>query len=176
MSDKPELTYQDAQSIVDTLSLDPSAWTSYKQRSESERLALGVVILQKILKGKSLRTIEKELGIPRATVARYRDKALESIALPTVDAARKEEIERLDILMEAVWPSAETGDDKAIANYLKISERKAKLLGLDKPLEINSTVVEITAQERELQEMLAQAERDEKMAVEKFSHESVDLS
>lgn len=158
-----ELTYQDAQSIVDTLSLDANAWKSYKQRSESERLAIGVVILQKVLNGKSLRTIEKELGVPRATVARYRDKALESIAIPTVDAARKEELGRLDILVEAVWSLAETGDNTAIANYLKISERRAKLLGLDKPIEISQTVVEVTAAERELADMLAQAERDAKM-------------
>lgn len=169
-----ELTYPEAQALIDTLSLDADAWKSYKQRSESERLALGVVILQKVLNGKSLRTIEKELGVPRATVARYRDKALSSIAIPTVDAARKEELERLDLLVEAVWPLAETGDNTAIANYLKISERRAKLLGLDKPIEISSTIVEITAQERELAEMLAQAERDAKLKAAELVQDHVE--
>ncbi len=160
MTDKPELTLEDATKIVDALSVDGADWKHWAKRSDSERLAIGIVILQKSMKGKSLRTIEKELGIPLATCQRYKERALSSIQLPTVEQARSEEIQRLDAIMEAVWPACETGDKDAIASYMKVSERKAKMLGWDKPIEISSTVVEITAQERELQEMLAQAERD----------------
>jgi hypothetical protein len=158
-----ELTLKDAQTIVAALDT-PDVWREYGKRTSQERLALGVVILNRVMRGQSLRTIEAELGIPRATVARYRDQALNSVAMPNVDNARKEELDRLEVLMEAVWPSAATGDEKAIASYMKISERRAKLLGLDRPTEVSATVVEITAAERELQEMLAAAERDSLMA------------
>lgn len=175
MSTDNELTLAEAQSIVNALD-NPLEWRNYTKRSEPEKLALGVVILNRVMKGQTLRTIEAELNIPRATVARYRDKALDAIVLPTVDAARKEELDRLEKLMEAVWPTALTGDKDAIASYMKISERRAKLLGMDSPIQIESTVVEITAAERELQDMLAQADRDAKMAAESLSEKVLDKS
>ena len=168
MSTENELTLQDAQKIVNALDV-PSEWRDYGKRNDQERLALGVVILSRVMKGQTLRTIEAETGIPRATVARYRDKALESIALPHVDAARKEELERLEKLIEGVWAMAATGDKDAIASYMKISERRAKLLGLDRPMEVSATVTEITQAERELQDMIAQAERDALMEAAKVA-------
>lgn len=165
---KTELTLEDATKVVDALGLEGTVWRKWQDRSDSERLAIGIVILQKSMKGKSMRTIEREMGIPLATCQRYKERALSSIQLPTVEQARAEEIQRLDAIMEAVWPMAETGDKDAIASYMKVSERKAKMLGWDKPIEISSTVVEITAQERELQEMLAQAERDASVEASKL--------
>jgi hypothetical protein len=163
MSEKIDFTVQDAEKLLNSLETSVD-WTAYNQRSEKERMILGLVILNRTLKGHSLRKIEKELGISRMTVSRYRDKALAAIELPTADAARKLEIERLEALIEAVWPAAVTGDKEAIASYMKISERMGKITGTDRPIEITQTVTEITAAERELQEMLAQAERDAKMA------------
>lgn len=163
MSDKYDLTFDEAKTLVDSLKLSPTDLRAYSKRSESERLALGIVILHKTMRGATIRDVEAELGIPRATVQRYKEKALRSVQLPTVDAARQEEIDRLDVIIKAIWPQAEAGDDKAIASYMKVSERRAKLLGLDRPIEVNQTVTEVTAAERELQEMLAQAERDEAM-------------
>lgn len=157
MSNDNELTLNDATAIVEAFD-SPLEWRNYAQRSSQQRQALGLVILHRVMKGQTLRTIESELGIPRATVARYRDLALEAVTLPTVDAARKEELERLDTLIEAVWTMAQTGDKDAIASYLKISERRAKLLGLDKPILVDATVTEITEAERELQEMIRQAD------------------
>jgi hypothetical protein len=110
-----------------------------------------------------MRAIEKEMGLSLATVSRYKERALQAVMVPTVDAARKEELERLDTIIAVQWPQVEAGDEKATNIYLKVSERRAKLLGLDKPIEISQTVVEVTAAERELQDMLAQAERDAHM-------------
>lgn len=163
MSDRYELTFEEAKALVDGLKLSPLDLRSYSKRSESERLALGIVILHRTMQGATIRDVEAELGIPRATVQRYKEKALMSIQLPTVDAARQEEIDRLDEIIRIVWPSVETGDEKAIASYMKVSERRAKLLGLDRPIEVSQTVVELTAQEAELQALLAQAERDAAM-------------
>ena len=171
-----ELTFEEAKTIVDNLKLTKDELRTYSKRSDSERLALGIVILHKTMSGKTIRDVEAEMGIPRATVQRYKEKALMSIALPSVDTARQEEIDRLDVIIKVQWPLVEAGDEKATNIYLKVSERRAKLLGLDRPIEISSTVLEVTAAERELQDMLAQAERDSKMAAESISEKVLDTS
>ena len=43
------------------------------------------------------------------------------------------EIERLDGLWRAVWPTAKEGDLPSIETALRIMARRAKLLGLDAP-------------------------------------------
>lgn len=158
-----DMTIEQAQAMLEDMDLNPDDWKAYAKRSEPEKLALGVFILHLTMQGKSLRKIESETGIPRMTVSRYRQKALESIALPTVTEARVLEIERLEALIEAVWDRALTGDEKAIASYVKLSDRMGKITGTDKPIQVESTVVEVTAQERELQQLLDQAERDAAM-------------
>ncbi len=50
-----------------------------------------------------------------------------------LDDERSLEIERLDRLLSVVWAAALKGDAKAVDQALKISERRAKLLGLDTP-------------------------------------------
>ena len=58
----------------------------------------------------------------------------------------------------------EAGDEKAIERAIRIIERKAKLNGVDAPIMVEATVTEVTAQERQLADLLAQAERDQKIA------------
>lgn len=172
MSDN-SITLEEAQELVGKMD-SPASWRDYSKRTTSERMAYGIVILSRVMAGQSLRTIEKDLGIPRATVARYRDLALSSIATPMIEEARTLELERLDTLIEAVWSSAATGDEKAIASYIKLSDKRVALLGLNKPIQVESTVTEVTAQERELQMMLEQAERDALMEASKIreSHDA----
>lgn len=175
-TEKPMFTYDEAEAFLEELKIDPKEWKAYSRRTDAEKMAYGVLILQRTtVNGHSLRTVERDLGIPRATAARYRDAALGAIAAPIVEEARKLELERLDALAEAIWPLAVTGDDKALNNYLKIMDKKIQMLGLAKPTEINATVTEITAQERELQMLLEQAERDAKMEADALSKEDVDI-
>lgn len=162
-----DLTLESATELVEKLQLDPASWKAYEYRTEAEKLAMGVVILNKVLNGKSLRTIEAETGIPKSTVSRYRDRALQTVAAPVADEARKVELERLDTLIEAVWATAASGDEKAIAAYLKLSDKRCALLGLNAPVKVEQTVTEISAQERELQDLIAQAERDDAMKLAK---------
>lgn len=156
------LTTEEAAAIVAAIE-GSSEWREMERRTPQQRLALGVVIVSKIMKGKTLRALEAEMGIPYVTISRYRDLALNAIVLPTVESARAEEIARLDILIGAVWDMAETGDKDAIASYIKLSDKKAALLGLNKPIEINQTVTEVSAQEMELQQLIAQEARDNAM-------------
>lgn len=66
------------------------------------------------------------LAIQRHLTRNIREASTELIEL---------EVLRLDALLDAQWPLAMGGDDKAATIILKIMERRAKLLGLDKPVE-----------------------------------------
>jgi hypothetical protein len=50
------------------------------------------------------------------------------------DELRRLEAERLDALLEAVWPEAMTGRRSAVESALRIMDRRSKLVGLDAPL------------------------------------------
>lgn len=163
MSKELDLTVQDAQAMLDTISLKPEDWKQYSQRSDAEKLALGVFILSLTMKGMSLRKIEEQTGIPRMTVSRYRDRALQAIALPTVDEARKLELERLEALVEAVWPLAITGDPAAISSYMKLSVRMGEITGTNKPTQVESVVLDITPQEQALQQLFAEAQKQQQL-------------
>lgn len=49
---------------------------------------------------------------------------------------KAEELSRLDGMLAAVWPDARRGVLGAVDRVLKISERRAKLLGLDAPVKL----------------------------------------
>lgn len=53
----------------------------------------------------------------------------------TKQQARALELERLDDLLLGLWLRARGGDEKAVAQVLKIEERRAKVLGTDAPTE-----------------------------------------
>lgn len=55
------------------------------------------------------------------------------------DELRSEEVSRLDALLAAVWPRARKGEVAAVDRVLKIGERRAKLLGLEAPVRIETT-------------------------------------
>lgn len=57
------------------------------------------------------------------------------------DAAelRRLEVERLDRMLAAIWNRVTIGDQGAIDRALKISERRAKLFGLDAPTRTDLT-------------------------------------
>lgn len=55
------------------------------------------------------------------------------------------ESERLDTLTTALWPQAVGGSVKAVEALLKVMERRAKLLGLDKPDQVETRSSTVTA-------------------------------
>lgn len=55
------------------------------------------------------------------------------------DDLRKIEVERLDAMLFALYPSAMKGMQGAVDRVLKIMERRAKLLGLDAPVKADVT-------------------------------------
>lgn len=57
----------------------------------------------------------------------------------SADELRTEELSRLDAMLGGLWPRARKGEVAAVDRVLKISERRAKLLGLEAPVRIEST-------------------------------------
>jgi hypothetical protein len=76
-------------------------------------------------------TIAEKTGIPRVRVGAELKSALAEVPLLEVTEYRKVEVARLDMLARAYWARALKGDIKAAALIVKISERRADLLGLD---------------------------------------------
>ncbi len=52
---------------------------------------------------------------------------------------RRLEVERLDRMLVAIWPQVLNGNQGAVDRAIKISERRAKLLGLDAPTRADIT-------------------------------------
>lgn len=78
--------------------------------------------------------IAERIGYASASAAHAAyQRAAKRLVQDDIEAIRKIESERLDILQSAVWLDATLGEIPAIMTVLKIQERRAKLLGLDQP-------------------------------------------
>ena len=86
------------------------------------------------LAGHKPRAIAAQMGISlsyaKYLVNRGLREAREEIQRACVDHVAESQ-DRLSVAMGAIWPGVEAGDPKAIALYLAIEDRRAKLLGLD---------------------------------------------
>ena len=88
--------------------------------------------------GYTLKRIGQVLGVSTQTAANYVNYCLRELVELTAAATeeyRQLELERLDALQAVIWDQAVSGNLWAIDRCLAIMERRAKLLGLDKPLQ-----------------------------------------
>jgi hypothetical protein len=75
--------------------------------------------------------IARQLHISKATVyARIKGGLTRTLKEPAAEV-RDLEADRLDRLQAAIWPKALRGDLRAVDRVIRISERRAELLGLD---------------------------------------------
>ena len=58
----------------------------------------------------------------------------------STEAGRQRELRRLDQMLFPIWNSVRAGDQQAINTALRIQERRASLLGLDAPKQIEAKV------------------------------------
>lgn len=86
-----------------------------------------------VLAGKTYATISKELGVSEGLIAKRIKEAAENRVSPLVDHYRQIENDRLDSLLRSLQEGIEEGDTRAINSAVRVSERRAKLLGLDAP-------------------------------------------
>lgn len=87
--------------------------------------------------GLSFSAIGQRLGISKsrahALVQMGLEDAREQVAAHS-DQLRTEEVSRLDGMLSKIYAKAARGDLQAIDRVLKISERRARLFGLDAPV------------------------------------------
>ena len=95
------------------------------------------------MSGASYKEISKRVGVSSPTAYQYVKKALADLRDKNTETAiqlRALEVMRMDKMMEALWNRAVEGDEKAIDTILKIQARKARLLGLDAPEKVDTTM------------------------------------
>lgn len=87
--------------------------------------------------GMSYAQIGEQLGVSDKRAFQYIKESLEKLtALETTTAneLRTLEAERLDAIQAGLFETAKNGNLWAVDRYLKLAERRAKLLGLDAPI------------------------------------------
>jgi len=112
------------------------------ETAERERKALE---LRKA--GATFDQIAEQCGYADKSGAFYAIKrALSDIVPPAVEELRTLDSERLDRLLLSVWKQALDGDLKAVDRALRILDQRARLLGLNAPVQVglNGEVVTYT--------------------------------
>jgi hypothetical protein len=90
-------------------------------------------VLKARLECRSFRDIGKELNISAPNAYRLCVEAMgELLPVEDLETIRKTELARLDRMQAAISAKAEAGDNQAINTALKIMERRAAYIGLDK--------------------------------------------
>jgi hypothetical protein len=86
------------------------------------------------LAGAQYETIASQLGYKdRSGAFRAVQAALKSTLREPAEALRELEAQRLDAANLAIWSPVQQGNLQAIDRFIKISQRRADLLGLDAP-------------------------------------------
>jgi hypothetical protein len=90
-------------------------------------------VLKARLECRSFRDIGKELNVSASNAYRLCVEAMgELLPVEDLETIRKTELARLDRMHAAISAKAEAGDNQAINTALKIMERRAAYIGLDK--------------------------------------------
>lgn len=111
------------------------------------------------LSGLSIRQIARATGLSVGTVSNRIQAEINARVLPLADEVRKMELDRLDGWLARL--NAEIVAGKAVARNVevavKVSERRAKLLGIDAPQQVEATVTEVTQEDVALAELVREA-------------------
>ena len=96
------------------------------------------------LVGLSLEKIAEQLGYKNASgpykaLMRHLKRNITELS-PSTEAIRQEELERLDWWLQTISGQIMTGDLGAVNTGLKIQERRAALLGLDAPKQLEARI------------------------------------
>lgn len=95
------------------------------------------------LEGHSLRSIAAQVGISHETVRVTLERGYQELVYPQVAEARAVELERLDDWLTKLRPAIDVGSVPAILAAVKLSDRRAKLLGLDAPTRVQAEIEQV---------------------------------
>src|SRR5262245_45220333 len=95
------------------------------------------------LKGRSVRAIAREFACEIVEV----EEIIEKMCAPASAAMRRQalalDLQRLDELQTVFYEKAQDGDTASAAIVIKLSERRASLLGLDVPASVRGDAVQL---------------------------------
>ena len=106
----------------------------------SEALALRIA-------GATYRQIGERLKVHYTTAfkaVQHELAGLDAIKLQQAERLRDLEVERCERLILGLWSNATRGDDKSVHAVLRVMERKAKLLGIDAPTQVEQVGERVT--------------------------------
>lgn len=112
------------------------------------------------LTGMSIEAIAKATGIARSTVHDRIQAEITGRVQPLAEEVRKMELDRLDRWLEKLNDQIAQGYQvaRSIEVAIRVSERRAKLLGIDAPERVEATVTEVTQEDIALAELVAEAQ------------------
>lgn len=120
-----------------------------RKTNRSRRLSIGVrqkgqQAVRLRMAGATLDQIASQLGFATAAGA-YKSimRELEETAQDmgeSTEAVRQLELKRLDQMLFPIWNGVLSGDQQAVHTALRIQERRAALLGLDAPKQIEARI------------------------------------
>jgi hypothetical protein len=87
------------------------------------------------------REIAQRVNMSTGGAAKAYERALGRVLAPSVKQHRAVELDRLDILQRVYWQPAINGNLRAADFVLRVIEKRAKLLGLDAAIKIQTEVV-----------------------------------
>ena len=121
----------------------PRKTRASKPRNLAARLR-GQQAIKLRMAGATLNDIAKQLGF-KSDAGAYKSvmRELEATAQAQgagTEAVRQLELKRLDQMQFPLWPAVLSGDTTATTTALRIQERRASLLGLDAPKQIEARV------------------------------------
>lgn len=148
-------------------------------KTERDRLAEGERMLVDRAHGMTQSALAEKYGLSVSTVALRLEHALQSRLATTVDAYREQQNASLDHLSQrqadaltlverAIGDALSRGElgnalslldrlERTTVTMVRLMERRAKLNGLDKPVEVDVTVHEVTQQDQELAQMIRES-------------------
>lgn len=164
MPDERDVSPKDVEFYIENLRYERStlAYGGVRAVKGRDRTMLALYIYGRYVAGETLDSIASDLDISHGTAHTLKMRALDTIELPTTETARKTHLDQCDRILSVWMPKAEGGDEKAAAVVAKFLDLKAKVTGGYAPIQVETQVTEITAQERELQDMIAEQERANK--------------
>lgn len=115
-----------------------------------------------LLAGLSYREIADAMHISLGTISRDANVILDRMKheqITSLVKARTIDARRLDRALNALWSAVLKGDLPSIDRFLKIMERRAKLLGIDAPIQ-----TELTGKDGEAMEINVTADAAEALA------------
>lgn len=132
---------------------------------EAEYQRLKADIIDRRIRGETFDAIAVAVGLAsKQTAHALYTRALREIQddrAETTEAARSFELERLDRIESAAWARVDLGDPRALDVLIRISDRRARLLGLDAPAKVDLSMDAVDREIARLKAELAESAEDD---------------